>query len=229
MIRRAVLALFVAALSTAAIAAEEVDLALVLAVDSSGSVDAEEFALQRRGYAGALIHPDVLGAIRRGAVGAIAVAVVEWSGPTFRNIVVEWTKITDQASAEGVAAKLVGLPRTIFGGGTAVGAAIDLGMEMLAKCPFAGLRRTIDVSGDGVNNRGRAPDLARDEAVAERVTINGLAIVEFGNDIEGYYRDHVIGGPGAFVIRADGFADFARAVRRKLILEIAQAEDDAAG
>jgi Protein of unknown function (DUF1194) len=227
MIRRAFLAVLIAAFASPAIAAEEVDVALVLAVDSSGSVDAEEFALQRRGYAGALTHPEVLGAIRRGAVGAIAVAVVEWSGPTFRNIVVDWTKISDQASAEGVAAKLLGLPRTIFGGGTAVGAAIDLGMDMLAKCPFAGIRRTIDVSGDGINNRGRAPDVARDEAVAQRVTINGLAIVEFGNDIEAYYRNHVIGGPGAFVIRADGFADFARAVRRKLILEIALAGDDA--
>jgi hypothetical protein len=227
MIRRALLALCFAVLATVAVAAEEVDLALVLAVDSSGSVDAEEFALQRRGYAGALTHPEVLGAIRRGSVGAIAVAVVEWSGPTFRNVVVDWTRISDQASAESVATKLLALPRTIFGGGTAVGAAIDLGMEMLGKCPFMGIRRTIDVSGDGVNNRGRAPDLARDEAAAQHVTINGLAIVEFGNDIETYYRNHVIGGPGAFVIRADGFADFARAVRRKLILEIALADDEA--
>jgi hypothetical protein len=165
----------------------------------------------------------VLGAIRRGAVGAIAVAVVEWSGPSLRTTVVEWTKVSDQASADAVAKILLTQPRTIFGGGTAVGAAIDLGMETLAKCPFRAVRRTIDISGDGVNNRGRAPDAARDEAVAQRVTINGLAIVEFGNDIEAYYRNHVIGGPGAFVIRADGFADFARAVRRKLVLEIADA------
>jgi len=119
---------------------------------------------------------------------------------------------------------LLSLPRTIFGGGTAVGAAIDLGMEMLGRNPFTALRRTIDVSGDGVNNRGRPAEIARDEAVAQRVTINGLAIVEFGQDVETYYRDRVIGGPGAFVIRADGFADFARAVRRKLILEIALAD-----
>lgn len=228
MIRRSFLALcFACLMPLAASAAEDVDLALVIAVDSSGSVDAEEFALQRRGYAGALTDPDVLAAIRRGGHGAIAVTVVEWSGPTFRNVVVDWTKISDLASAQAVAELLVALPRRIFGGGTAVGAAIDLGMEMLARCPFAGMRRTIDVSGDGVNNRGRAPDLARDEAVAQRVTINGLAINEFGNDIEAYYRNHVIGGPGSFVIRADGFADFARAVRRKLILEIAASDDDA--
>jgi hypothetical protein len=227
MIRRAFLAVVATFAALAGAFAEEVDLALVLAVDSSGSVDAEEFALQRKGYAGALTHPDVLGAVRRGAVGAIAVAVVEWSGPSLRTVVVDWTRVSDQASAETVAGKLLTLPRSIFGGGTAVGAAIDLGMETLAKCPFTAGRRTIDISGDGVNNRGRPPDLARDEAMAQRVTINGLAIVEFGNDIEKYYRDHVIGGPGAFVIRADGFEDFARAVRRKLVLEIAWVDDEA--
>jgi hypothetical protein len=223
-LRSTILALALSIWTVVGARAEDVDLALVLAVDSSGSVDSEEFALQRKGYAGALTHPDVLAAIRRGPIGAIAVTVVEWSGPMIRNVVVDWTRISDENSAVEVAAKLLSLPRTIFGGGTAVGAAIDLGMEMLGRNPFTSLRRTIDVSGDGVNNRGRPAELARDEAVAQRVTINGLAIVEFGNDIEAYYRNSVIGGPGAFVIRADGFADFARAVRRKLILEIALAE-----
>jgi hypothetical protein len=223
-LRSTILALALSIWTVVGACAEDVDLALVLAVDSSGSVDSEEFALQRKGYAGALTHPDVLAAIRRGPIGAIAVTIVEWSGPMIRNVVVDWTRVSDDKSAEAVAAKLLSLPRTIFGGGTAVGAAIDLGMERLAKSPFTSLRRTIDVSGDGVNNRGRPAEIARDEAVAQRVTINGLAIVEFGNDIEAYYRNSVIGGPGAFVIRADGFADFARAVRRKLILEIALAE-----
>jgi hypothetical protein len=223
-LRRTLLALALSIWTVVGAPAQEVDLALVLAVDSSGSVDAEEFALQRKGYAGALTHPDVLAAIRRGPIGAIAVTVVEWSGPMIRHVVVDWTRISDENGAVAVAARLLSLPRTIFGGGTAVGAAIDFGMEMLGRSPFSAIRRTIDVSGDGINNRGRPAAVARDEAVAQRVTINGLAIVEFGNDIEGYYRDHVIGGPGAFVIRADGFADFARAVRRKLILEIAAAE-----
>ncbi len=129
--------------------AESVDIELVLAVDSSGSIDGREFALQRMGYARALTHPDVLAAIARGPHRAIAVVFVEWWGPEIATEVVPWTRITDAASAGAVAQRIVAAPRTIFGGGTALGGAIDLGMALLAESPFKGSRRVIDISGDG--------------------------------------------------------------------------------
>jgi hypothetical protein len=220
MIGRALAALSCIALLAGAARAQNVDLALVLAVDSSGSIDSREFALQRMGYARALVHADVLSAIARGPHRAIAVAFVEWSGPEISTEVVPWTRITDAASAAAVAARLAAAPRTIFGGGTALGGAIDHGMALLARNPFPGLRRVIDISGDGPNNRGRWPDRARDEAVARGVTINGLAIEDFGLGLVEHFRDEVIGGPGAFVTSADGFDDFARAVLKKLKREL---------
>ncbi len=129
--------------------AQRVDVELVLAVDSSGSIDHEEFRLQREGYARALTHPEVLKIIRRGPYRAIAVTFVEWSGPTINTQVVNWTRIAKAEDADIVAAQLLAAPRTIFGGGTALGGAIDLGMALLAESPFKGSRRVIDISGDG--------------------------------------------------------------------------------
>ena len=141
--------------------AEEVDLELVLAVDSSGSIDFQEFQLQREGYARALTHPEILAAIKHGPYGAIVVTYVEWSGPGISTQVVGWTKLSGRAGTKVVAARLLTAERTIFGGGTALGAAIDLGMSLLAQNPFKGIRRVIDISGDGWNNKGRAPSQAR--------------------------------------------------------------------
>ncbi len=200
--------------------AQNVDLELVLSVDSSGSIDGPEFALQRMGYARALTHADVLAAIARGPHRAIAVAFVEWSGPEISTEVVPWTRITDATSAGAVAARIVAAPRTIFGGGTALGGAIDHAMALLARSPHRGIRRVIDISGDGPNNRGRWPAVAREEAVAQGVTINGLAIEAFDLGLVEHFRDEVIGGPGAFVLTADGFDDFARAVIKKLLQEL---------
>ncbi len=200
--------------------AQSVDLELVLAVDSSASIDAHEFALQRHGYARALTHPDVLAAIARGPQRAIALTFVEWSSPEISAQIVPWTRITDAASAAAVAGRIVAAPRTVFGTGTALGGAIDLGMAMLARSPFRSVHRIIDISGDGPNNQGRWPAEARDDAVARGVTINGLAIEEFKLGLIEHFRDEVIGGPGAFVLAADGFDDFARAVVKKLLQEL---------
>ncbi len=220
MIRRALLVLCCFVLLARASRAQNVDLELVLAVVSSGCIDGHEFALQRMGYARALMHPDVLAAIARGPHRAIALTFVEWSGPEINTQVVPWTRIGDAASAGAVAMRIVAAPRTIFGGGTALGGAIDLGMAMLAENPYRGVRRIIDISGDGPNNRGRWPAEARGEAVAQGVTINGLAIEDFDLGVVEHFRDEVIGGPGAFVLAADGFDDFARAVIKKLLQEL---------
>ena len=165
-------------------ATEPVDLILVLAVDSSGSVDSERFALQRKGYAAALTNPEVLASIRSGRNGAIGLIYFEWSGPQLHNDLVGWTRIDGEASAAGVASVLLSTPRTIFGGGTSISGAIDHSRALLRTSPFAAPRRVVDVSGDGRNNRGRALAPARAEALAEGLIINGLPIlgVEFGLD-----------------------------------------------
>jgi hypothetical protein len=207
--------------------AETVDVALVLAVDSSGSVDPREFALQREGYARALTHPKVLDAIARGAHGKIAVAIFEWSGPNLTTLVVPWRRIADRAEAETVAAMLRATPRSIFGGGTGVGAAIATAANLFPGSGFEGARRVIDVSGDGANNRGPPAEPARDAAVAAGITINGLPILGTEPFLERYYRDAVIGGPDAFLIVAQDFDDFARAVRDKLFRELNISENAA--
>ncbi len=169
--------------------AQGVDIELVLAVDSSGSIDGEEFELQRIGYASALTHPDVLAAITGGPHRAIAVTFVEWSGPEISTEVVPWTRITDAASAGAVAERIAAAPRTIFGGGTALGGAIYRGMALLSRNPYRGLRRVIDISGDGPNNRGPWPNGARDSDVDQGININGLAILDFKDGLVEHFRE----------------------------------------
>jgi hypothetical protein len=217
---RSLIAIVCIALLSGPVRAQDVDLELVIAVDSSGSIDEEEFALQRQGYASALTHPEVLAAIARGPHRSIAVSFVEWSGPAISTVVVPWTRIGDKASAEAVAGQILTAPRTIFGGGTALGGAIDHGMRLLAANPHRGLRRVIDISGDGYNNRGPWPNGPRDAAVAKGVTINGLAILDFDHGLIEHFEEEVIGGPGAFAVAANGFADFARAILKKLLQEL---------
>jgi hypothetical protein len=207
--------------SVAAFAESNVDLQLVLAVDTSGSVDQFRFELQRRGYAAAFRNAQVLRAIQSGLSQAIAVSMVQWTGPRLHVEVVPWMVIKDAASAEAVAAAIAAAPRRLFGGGTSLSGAIDYAMTMFPKSPFVGARRVIDVSGDGSNNGGRSPKLARDEAVAQGVTINGLPILSLEPDLDEYYRDNVIGGEGAFVVSAKSFDDFGDAIVKKLIAEIA--------
>jgi Protein of unknown function (DUF1194) len=199
-----------------------VDLQLVLAVDASGSVDERRFELQKQGYVAAFRDPQVLSAIRSGPRQAIAVTMVQWTGPALQIQVVPWSLVRDVASAAGFSAAIDNAPRQLFGGGTSISGAIDYGAALMLDSPFKGVRRVIDVSGDGSNNRGRAAPPARDEAVAAGIVINGLPILTLEPDLDRYYQEQVIGGPGAFVIAADTYETFADAIRKKLIVEIAE-------
>ena len=205
-----------------------VDLELILMADGSGSVDDEEFILQRHGYAKALRDPDIFRAIKGGILGRIALSYVEWSGPELKVPIVNWTVIRTRADIENFAKLLETHPRELYGGGTAVGDAIVYGADSILKNNFDGTRRVIDVSGDGPDRNGMDAVDGRDYAVAKRITVNGLPILAFeGDGLAEFFRDNVIGGRGAFYIAANGFKDFYRAVRRKLILEIAGKTPDA--
>jgi hypothetical protein len=206
-----------------------VDLELVIAVDVSRSVDETEGRLQRQGYVTAFRDAEVHNAIRSGMLRRIAVAYVEWAGLWHREIVSDWFVIKDKASAEKFADILnQGFPSSATR--TAISGGIDFGVAWLEKNSYEGTRRVIDVSGDGPNNGGTLVTIARDKAVAAGITVNGLPILDDGGgfytrynipDLDLYYRDCVIGGPGSFIEVAANFKDFARAIRRKLILEIA--------
>jgi hypothetical protein len=222
----------IAAIPAAAAAAEKVDLLLVLAADVSRSVDNGKFQLQRDGYAAAISDPRVLEAIRSGQAGRIGLTYVEWSGAGSQQVVIDWTSIGGAEDAKGFGDRLLEAPRS-FADRTSISGAIDFSMGQLAKAPFDSERRTIDISGDGTNNAGRDVTLARDEALAQGVTINGLVIFsetplpwnpDHTNPVGGldnYYRSHVVGGTGAFVMVAQNFASFGRAIIKKLIAEIA--------
>jgi hypothetical protein len=213
-------------------AAEQVDLLLVLSSDVSRSVDHPKFLLQREGYAAAISDPQVLDAIRSGPHQKIAICFVEWSGFGAQKLVIGWTAIDGAASARKFGDQLLELPRS-FADRTSISGGIEFAAAQLAQAPFEALRRTIDVSGDGTNNAGRDVRLARDEVVAKGISINGLVILsdrpvpwnaEHTNPpggLEKYYHDNVIGGPGAFVMVAENFASFGRAIIRKMIAEIA--------
>jgi hypothetical protein len=221
-------ALAVAALALAgpARAADgDVDLDLVLAVDVSGSVNAARYELQKQGYEAAFRNPRVVEAIAGGAHHAIAVSLVQWTGPTLHVVAVGWTLVRDRASADALADRFAAMPRQLFGGGTSLSGAIDFAMQMLAQSPYKGDRRVIDVSGDGSNNRGRPAEQARDEAVAAGVVINGLPILALEPGLDSYYHDNVIGGAGAFVIAAQTYDAFAQAILNKLVNEIARRAD----
>jgi hypothetical protein len=198
-----------------------VDVQLVLAVDASGSVNQERFELQRRGYAAAFRSAEVLRTIRAGRSGSVAVAMTQWTGPSMQVVVVPWTRIADAASIEGFAAAIDQSPRRLFAGGTSISGAVDHAVTVLGACPYPGRRRVIDVSGDGENNRGRPAEAARDDAVKADININGLPIMAIEPNLDAYYRDHVIGGTGAFMIAANDYQTFGDAIRRKLVLELA--------
>jgi hypothetical protein len=206
-----------------------VDLELVLATDTSPSIDATEARLQRQGIAAAFRSPEVIRAIGAGSLGRIAVAYLDWSSIPYNALVVNWTIIHDQKSATAFSNALLRAPLT-YGSGTSISGAMEIGARLIESNRLEGTRKTIDISGDGPNNRGMTVIDARDAIVAKGITINGLPIVtyEYGVgdwgtyylDIEQYYANCVVGGRGSFSLPAKGFADFANAVRRKLVLEI---------
>lgn len=217
------------------LAGEAVDLELVLAVDVSGSVDPVEARLQREGYLRALADPRVIKAIRQAPLGKIAATYVEWAGVGHYKIVVDWRIIDSTASAKAFIEALQQAP-VETAHRTSISDAILYSMPRFDSNDYDGTRRIVDISGDGANNYGKIVSEARDIAVAAGITINGLPILSNPTnslypttpDLDLYFRDCVIGGPGAFYVVANGFEDFARAVRRKLILEVANAPPAAA-
>ncbi len=199
----------------------DVSVALVLAVDTSGSVSMSRFELQKQGYAAAFRNPQVLNAIRSLGTQSIAVAMFQWTGPFLHVVAADWALIKDPASAAAFAGTIDAAPRKLFGGGTSISGAIDYARTLLAQSPYKGARRIIDVSGDGSNNSGRPAEMARDEAVADGIGINGLPILTVEPGLDHYYFTHVIGGPGAFMIPVANYDNFADAILKKLINEIA--------
>jgi hypothetical protein len=239
LLMRTVLALLAATLMVcgAARAAEQVDLLLVLASDVSRSVDTRKFELQRQGYAAALSNPRVVEAIKSGPNGRIAICFVEWSGATSQKLVIDWTIVSDLASARRIGDQMLELPRS-FADRTSISAGLEYAMLQLNNAPFEAARRTIDVSGDGTNNSGRDIASVRDEVLARGVTINGLVILsdtplpwnpEHTNPpggLDTYYRNNVTGGPGSFVMVAENHNSFGQAIVKKMIAEIAWVEPE---
>ena len=218
-------------------AEETVDLALVLAADVSRSINDREFDLQRKGYAAAITHAQVLDAIQAGPHGAIALCFVEWAGEAEQKVVVGWSVIRAKADADKFAATLLAAPRS-FLGRTAIGTVIGVAAGLLGESGIQAARQVIDISGDGTSNQGLVVTEARDAAVQAGMVINGLAIFNKEAAAQGgylalhtnppgglakYYRENVIGGPGAFVLQIEDFESFEEAMIRKLVSEIAAA------
>lgn len=201
----------------------ETDLELVLLADASGSIDQDELLFQRLSYATAITDPAVVAAIKNTLYGSIAVTYVEWAQN--QSVVVPWTVIADMDSAVRFAEALVGPPRQAFGR-NAIGSALLFGMEAIESNDIRGFRRVIDFSGDTLGNSYGPPITeARDQVVANNITINALPILRDGRasamDLPRLYEENIIGGPMAFVMPAGEGTEFTDAVRRKLILEIA--------
>ena len=228
--RTALIAALVAAPCLPAAAQDlPVDLELVLAVDISGSVDEAEAKLQREGYIAALRHPQVIEAIQGGMFRRIALTYVEWAGDYYQRTMLDWTLVENAADANALADALAETP-LMSAHWTSISGAIDFAASLFDDNGFEGFRRVIDVSGDGYNNRGRPVEDARDDAVKKGITINGLPIVNdrpnpWGGappkDLDLYYEEQVIGGPGAFIVVAEDYTSFASAILSKLLLEIA--------
>lgn len=213
---------------------ERVDIALVLAVDVSRSMSLEELRIQREGYAAAIASQEVVRAIGQGAYRRIAVTLFEWANDSHAREILSWTIIESQADADAVSASLLA-DRSYGQRRTSISGAIAHGANLLATVPYLADRHVIDISGDGPNNQGIPVTEARDAAIAQGITINGLPMMtrdgfasQFHiDDLDRYYTKCVIGGPGAFMVPVNDWEQFAEAVRRKLVLEIGEAETPA--
>jgi hypothetical protein len=209
-----------------------VDVLLVLAADVSRSVDEREFKLQREGFAAALVDPRVVKVIASGPTGRIAVAFVEWASEFEQRVVVDWFLVAGEKDAKALSQRILAAPRS-FWGRTSISSAIEFSLSLMDRSPFQSERRVIDISGDGTNNSGTDVTIARDAALAKGITINGLVILSDEplptnpththppGGLKAYYERHVIGGPGAFVVEAQGFESFGQSLIQKLIKEIA--------
>ena len=225
---RMLLAAAAALLPLPASAAEPVDVELVLAVDVSLSMSPMELDIQRKGYAAALTDDRVLQAIADGGHGKIAVTYFEWAGISSQHVIVPWTIIANRADAERVAAMLSAQPAN-SARRTSIAAALEFGADLFAESQYRGMKRVIDISGDGPNNQGEPVVSARDGVIAQGIVINGLPLMTTGGitgaysvaNLDRYYSDCVIGGPGAFMIPVNDWTQFPEAIRRKLVLELA--------
>jgi uncharacterized protein DUF1194 len=221
-------ALLVAALQPAR-ASTEVDLALVIAVDISYSMDPEEQALQREGFAQAFRSPLVHDAIRRGMIGRIGVTYMEWAGASDQKVIVPWSVLDNPESILAFADKIASTPLR-RAQRTSISGAIDFSVKLLDESGLEAARRVIDVSGDGPNNQGRLVMPARDEAVAKGITVNGLPIMLRRPgyldipELDIYYKDCVIGGQGSFMVPVRERDQFAQAIKTKILLEVAGLE-----
>ena len=222
------LILAVASTVSATARAEVVDVELILAVDVSLSMSPDELAVQRDGYAAALTHEQVIRAIRDGVHGRIALTYVEWAGAGVQHVVVPWTIVSGPEEAAAVARRLTLHPPN-SARRTSISGALNFAADLFAESSFRGMKRVVDISGDGPNNQGPLVTQARDALVAEGITINGLPLMTNGGfsrvydlaDLDLYYQHCVIGGPGAFMIPVNDWSHFPEAVRRKLVLELA--------
>lgn len=210
-----------------AVRGNEVDVELVIAVDTSRSMDYEEVRIQREGYVAALQHPEFINAVKMGLIGKIAITYYEWAGEVDPSSVLDWQLIETSADAKDFAAKLAARPIATQRR-TSISAAILYGASTISANRFEGLRKVIDVSGDGPNNMGSPVEDARNKAISEGIIINGLALVlrpsGTTTGLDKYYKDCVIGGPGSFVLPVQKIEDFEVAVRRKLIMEVSGLE-----
>ena len=198
-----------------------VDLEVVLAVDSSSSVNAEEFNLQLQGYADAFLNPAVIKTITNGDLGAIAATLVIWAGDGGIRQIAEWMLIDDLESARRFVKEFRKTPRYMLKDGTSISTAIIESVGLFGGNGFDGARRVIDISGDGTNNVGRPVPIARDAAIEAGITINGLTILNEFPELDVYYSRFVVGGPGAFIVTAESLSTFSAAILNKLVQEIA--------
>jgi len=208
--------------------APSVDIELVIAVDISYSMDLDELAVQREGYAQAIVSKEFLQALKNGPNSKIAVTYFEWSASTDQKIIIPWRVIDGPETADAVANEIMKTP-VRRGSRTSISGAIYFAMPLFDENPYRGLRRVIDISGDGPNNNGAPVTGARDAALEKGIVINGLPIMVKEpsystmdiDDLDLYYEDCVIGGPGSFVVSIKDREKFKEAIRTKLLLEVA--------
>lgn len=195
------------------------DVALLLAVDASASIDFNEFDLQMRGLAAAFEHPALIAAIARGSNRRIAVALMQWSGPHEQKLVIGWRLIGNGHEARAMARDIRNTPR-YFRGGTSITAMLTAAAQIFTALPYGATRRIVDISGDGSNTDPQPPAAARQRLLSAGITINALTILDEEPDLERFYAETIIGGPGSFTLPAASFDDFTTAIRAKMLREI---------